>query len=324
MGYNKKAYIQTKDSFKAREDRARDEAYMRKAEIESLIPQVREINSLLARTGIDITLEIARGCENIEDRINALRDKNLELQRKRGELLVANGYPADYTQVKFACPKCQDTGFVGTKMCECFRRELIKNSIRISGIGALVDTQSFDSIELKYYADSPENLRKMKNNVEMLKKYAEGFKSSSENLLFMGGTGLGKTHLSTAIARVVIEQGYDVVYDTAQNILGDFEYERFGRGYNTDADERRTDKYFDCDLLIVDDLGTELTNSFTVSSLYNLINTRINMGKPMIINTNLLVKELRERYEDRIASRLMGEFALIMFTGKDIRLQKMM
>ncbi len=323
MGYNKKAYIQTKESFKAREDRARDDAFMRKCEVEAAIPEVREINNLLASTGAEIAIELAKGSKNIEARINALRDKNLALQTKRAELLTANGYPADYTKPKFRCDKCEDSGFVGTRICDCFHREVVENTIRNSGIGALVDTQTLESFDLKYYAYDPKTLAQMKGNLDQVKQYIDKFKPGSSSLLFMGATGLGKTHLSTVIAKSVIEKGYDVVYDTAQNILGDFEYERFGRGYNTDASEKTTDKYFDCDLLIMDDLGTELTNNFTVSCLYNLINSRINSGKPIIINTNLTGKELRERYDNRITSRLMGEFAILLFMGKDIRQQKM-
>ena len=323
MGYNKKAYIQTKEIFKAREDRARNDAFMRKCEVEAAIPEVKQINNALASTGAEIAIELAKGSHNIEERINALRDKNLTLQEKRAQLLVANGYPADYTKPKFKCEKCQDSGYVGTKLCECFHREVVENTIRNSGIGALVDRQSFDNFDLKYYSADPGTLSEMKYNLEILREYAEGFTTNRSSVIMMGATGLGKTHMSTAIAKVVIEKGYDVVYETVQNIMSDFEYERFGRGYNTDAEEKKTDKYFNCDLLIMDDLGTELTNNFTVSCLYNLMNSRINNHLPTIVNTNLTHNELRDRYEDRVTSRLMGEFVPIQFVGKDIRQQKM-
>ncbi len=323
MGYNKKAYIQTKEIFKAREDRARDDAFMRKCEVEAAIPEVKQINNALASTGAEIAIELAKGSHNIEERINALRDKNLALQEKRAQLLVANGYPEDYTKPKFKCEKCQDSGYVGTKLCECFHREVVENTIRNSGIGALVDRQSFDNFDLKYYSADPGTLSEMKDNLEILREYAEGFTTNRSSVIMMGATGLGKTHMSTAIAKVVIEKGYDVVYETVQNIMSDFEYERFGRGYNTDAEEKKTDKYFNCDLLIMDDLGTELTNNFTVSCLYNLMNSRINNHLPTIVNTNLTHNELRDRYEDRVTSRLMGEFVPIQFVGKDIRQQKM-
>lgn len=323
MGYNKKAYIQTREIFKNREERAREDAFMRKCEVEAAVPEIREINNSLASAGAEIAIELARGKENIEQRINALRDKNLALQERRAALLAENGYPADYLKPQFKCDKCQDTGFIGIDMCECFHREVIENTIRNSGIGALVDKQSFESFDLKYYSQDARCLNMMKNVYETLKEYAEKFTLNRNSVLMLGATGLGKTHLSTAIAKTVIELGYDVVYDTTQNILGDFEYERFGRGYNTDTEEKKTDKYFDCDLLIMDDLGTELSNNFTVSCLYNLINTRINKHLPTIISSNLTHKELKDRYEERITSRLMGEFVIMPFAGTDIRQQKM-
>lgn len=322
MGYNKQAYIQTKEIFKAREDKAKNDAFARKLEVESAVPEIRQINIELASAGAEIAIELAKGNENIEERINKLRDKNLMLQAKRAQLLSANGYPSDYTKIKYQCDKCEDTGFIGTKMCECFHKEVVRNTIRNSGIGALVDKQSFESFDLKYYMGNAQNLKAMKDISKTLKEYADDFTTSRKSVMMMGGTGLGKTHLSTAVAKVVIEKGFDVVYDTVQNILGDFEYERFGRGYNSDAEEKRTDRYFECDLLIMDDLGTELTNNFTVSCLYNLLNTRINKHLPVIINTNLTPKELRERYEDRITSRLMGEFIILPFVGNDIRQEK--
>ena len=136
-------------------------------------------------------------------------------------------------------------------------------------------------------------------------------------------TGLGKTHLSSACAKAVIDRGFDVVYESAQNIFSDFEYERFNRGYNTDAQNEKTARYFETDLLIIDDLGTEVTNQFTTACLYNIVNTRMCTGKGMIINTNLKKEELVAKYQDRITSRLFGEFEICLFMGKDIRSQKL-
>lgn len=323
MGYNKKSYLETKELFRKREQKARDDALLRKEEVYSAVPEIKDIDRLLASTAAEIAIEIAKGKYELEQRIDSLKDKNLALQKKRGEILVANGYPADYTKIKYQCERCEDTGAVGTSTCECFHREVVKASIRNSGIGALVDSQSFDSFELRYYANDKNVLSVMRDNFETLKAYADTFTEDSSSMLFIGPTGLGKTHLSTSIARCVIEKGYDVVYDTAQNVFSDFEYERFGRGYSSRDEDSRTDKYFDCNLLIIDDLGTEVTNAFTVACLYNLINSRTNSNKPTIINTNLNNNELKQRYDDRITSRLLGEFAIVMFSGTDIRQLKM-
>ncbi len=286
-------------------------------------PELEKIDRVLAETGLSILKEAAKGKEGLEERIEAIKEGNKSLLEARGAYLQSIGYPVDYTSVKYECEKCSDTGFVGTKMCDCLRRELVLAGYESSGIGGLIRTQSFESFSLDYYNRTPSELRNMQMILDTCKAYAERFsEANGESLFFCGTTGLGKTHLSTAIAKVLIERGFDVVYDSAQNIISDFEFERFGRGYGDDS-ESRTDKYFECDMLIIDDLGTEMANQFTVSCLYNIINTRINHSKSMIISTNLAQNEIRERYSDRITSRLFGDFMVMKFAGKDIRLQKL-
>ena len=181
--------------------------------------------------------------------------------------------------------------------------------------------QSFDNFELGIYSSDEENYKRMKMNLEIAKKYADGFTKGGENLLLMGKTGTGKTHISTAIAREVIRKGYDVIYDTTQNIISDFEIDRFKNAYS--QAEPKADKYLECDLLIVDDLGTEFITPFTVSTIYNLVNTRQNRGLSTIISTNLSPEELSRRYEDRIYSRLIGTgYRVLQFVGPDRRLTR--
>jgi len=200
-------------------------------------------------------------------------------------------------------------------------RALVMAGYESSGIGKLIRTQSFESFRLDYYTD-PSDLDTMRKVLEHCTNFVNEFSTdNARSMLFVGGTGLGKTHLSTSVAKAIIDRGFDVVYDTTQNILADFEYERFVRGYS-DNTGNRTAKYFDCDLLIIDDLGTEMSNQFTVACIYNIINTRINNSKSMIISTNLNQKEMRERFGERIVSRLFGEFMALRFAGKDVRLQK--
>jgi DNA replication protein DnaC len=164
----------------------------------------------------------------------------------------------------------------------------------------------------------------MEQVLETARRYVGLFSDEkSQNLLFFGQTGLGKTHLSSAIAKSLIDRGFDVLYETAQNLFGDFEDERFNRTYNTGMDEKKTDRYFECDLLIIDDLGAELSNQFTASCLYNLINTRQNAGKSCIINTNLTLNEIEKRYSQRIFSRLCGQYQVLQFTGRDVRMMKL-
>lgn len=324
MGYSNKSYAQAKAILDARRDKAQEEAQKNKDLIYAAVPEIKEIDGLLSSTAADLAIEIAKGPQNIEERINSIKEKNLALQARKKELLKANGYPEDHLKIKYHCEKCQDSGYVLTHICDCFKKELARCTLENSGIGKLAQTQSFESFDLKYYAQNTQELAIMRENFNNLKQYAEEFKLTSSSLMLMGKTGLGKTHLTTSVAKRIIEKGYDVVYDTAQNIMEDFQYERFSRGYGYSDDEKKTDKYFECDLLIIDDLGTEMVNNFTLSVIYNLINTRINKSKPMIISTNLSNKELMERYEERVTSRFMGEFSFVRFYGSDVRLQKLM
>ena len=181
-------------------------------------------------------------------------------------------------------------------------------------------TQTFESFDLSYYSAENGDRSRMQYNFDLLQKYAEQFDLQAKNLLFCGATGLGKTHLSTALARRVIERGFDVYYTTAIGMVSDFEHARFGRGEDRVAADPT--RYVDCDLLILDDLGTEVSNQFTNSCLYMVLNDRINLKRPTIINTNLSARELQTRYTDRIASRLLGEYYPILFVGTDIRRRK--
>jgi DNA replication protein DnaC len=319
MGYNRANYIKIREEFAGKNLRAKKEAEKRAEELHEKFPDIAAIDRVLYETGLKIFAEAMRGSKGLDERIEKLRAENAELRKIRGEFLISKGYPADYSSVKYECALCSDTGFVNDKMCDCMRRALILAGYESSGIGGLIRTQSFETFSLEYYRQTPEQYRNMKHIFDSSQNFAENFETQNgENLLFCGTTGLGKTHLSTSIAKVIIERGFDVVYDTAQNILSDFEYERFTRTYS-DLSEPKTQKYFDCDLLIIDDLGAEMTNQFTVSCIYNVINTRLNNKRSIIINTNLREKEIRERYNDRITSRLFGEFKAFLFYGRDIR-----
>ena len=188
-------------------------------------------------------------------------------------------------------------------------------------MGRLIEEQSFDNFDLSAYSFNPETYSKMSYVLSKAKDFAYNFgkQHKGQNLLFMGKTGTGKTHISTSIAKVLIENGYYVLYDTAQNIVSAFENDKFKSGFG--PYEPVSDKYLECDLLIIDDLGTEFVNQFTVSCLYNLFNTRRNRGLSTIVSTNLAPKELATKYEDRIYSRIVGsDYTVLFFEGKDFRL----
>lgn len=321
MGYRREDYIKANELLAERKRAAEALAARRLSDIHEKLPAIKEIDAELARTEHKIIDAIRLGPQGVKARMDELEAENLALTSKRASILSENGYPADYTEPEYFCPDCGDTGYVNGKMCVCKKRALVMAGYESSGVGALMGTQSFDTFSFDYY--TCEALTKAKNNYAVTKRYAENFSGKGDgNLLFAGATGLGKTHLSTSVAVAVIERGFDVKYETAQNLVGDFEDKQFRKAYSV-GDEDPTERYFDCDLLIIDDLGTEMTNQFTVSCLYNLINSRINRGKATIINTNLSSAELRRRYSDRITSRLFGEFSVLLFEGGDIRAAKL-
>ncbi len=322
MGYNAENCKKISEIYREKNFRAQKEAEARKEKLHMLFPEIAEIDKVLAETGMKIFSTALSGEGNIEERMAEFKRSNDELLAARREILVSNGYPADFSDLKFECDKCRDTGYVDGKMCSCMRRDLVMAGYESSGIGKLIAKQNFENFDLSYYKGS--EYEQMARVYENVKDFAKSFRENGgRNLLFIGMTGLGKTHLSSACAKTVIERGFDVVYESAQNIFSDFEYERFSRGYNTDEQGGKTQRYFECDLLIVDDLGTEMVNQFTTSCLYNIVNTRMCSGKAMIINTNLKRGELMEKYQDRVTSRLFGEFEVCLFVGRDIRSQKL-
>ena len=293
------------DAIATAEERNRDLA------IES--DEIRKIDAELSGTGLLLFKTACLGGD-----IDAIRARNMELQEKRRKILVKLGYPEDYTDVHYTCKVCSDTGFVGTKMCSCLKQLLITKNIQSSGMGNLIDKQSFDNFNLDVYKNNPEVYSRMERNLKLAKAYADNFASRRGNLLLIGTTGTGKTHISTAIAKAIISQGFDVLYDSVQNIVNDFERDKFRSGYNS---EQTSDKYNECDLLIIDDLGAEFVTQFSVSALYNLINTRQNKGLSTIISTNLSASELAGKYEGRIYSRIIGaDYTVLRFEGDDRRI----
>ena len=314
--YTRENYAKAKAEIEKRRLDAIATAEERNAELALESDEIRKIDKELSGTGLALFRAACMG----ED-ITPIKERNNQLMTERKALLVKLGYPEDYTEVHYTCKTCSDTGFAGIKMCQCLKEKLITMNIKSSGMGNLIDKQSFDNFSLEVYKNNPDNYARMERNFKIAKNYAEKFASHSGNLLLIGTTGTGKTHLSTAIAKTVISQGFDVLYDSTQNILNDFERDKFRSGYN--QTESASEKYLECDLLIIDDLGAEFSTQFSVSALYNLINTRQNKGLSTIISTNLSAGELAAKYEGRIYSRIIGaDYTVLRFEGDDRRIMR--
>lgn len=287
------------------------------SEVNEKIPQIAEINSQLFRTGKELISLITSTDEaDAPAKIEQLRRNNMGAQAISEQLLAENGYPPDYLDMHYKCDKCSDTGYVGDHFCDCFIKLCGNLSAEKLNKNARLRLCGFDTFSLSYYSGS--DLDTMKHIYEYAKQYAESFDTDSESILMLGKTGLGKTHLSLAIADTVLKRGYSAVYDSIINILQNIEREHFGREHSTET----YDKIMDAELLILDDLGTEYETQFNNSTVYNIINTRMNRCMPTIISTNLDYAEIRRRYDARVVSRITAVYRCLEFRGEDVRFQK--
>jgi len=313
----KNYYKEIEDAFRKKREAAEALRQIRLNEVHGASEEIRLLDLRLSQTGSRILSALQSGAD-AKEKVDEIRAENDAIRKKREKLMTQIGFPADYTGVKYDCERCADSGYVGIDMCDCMKNAIAEARLSDSELGRLAATQSFDDFDLSYYAPGEER-EAMKRNVQLIRAFAEGFTSKSEqSWLLMGGTGHGKTHISTALGVTVIKRGYSVEYKTVQSVMDDYQQVQFRGG-----DTSNIDKYYDCDLLIVDDLGAEMSTQFTVSCIYNLVNTRMNRRKPTVFSTNLTPSEIRERYNDRITSRLFGEFIPLQFKGTDIRRQRL-
>ena len=318
MSYFRKNVELVNREFEERRAKNRATQLSRLREVYSACPEIEQIDNELSKTGLKIFAVATSGKDMLDKALLEVRKSNEELLARRSFLLVKHGFDANYTDPIYDCEKCLDTGYIDAKMCSCYKHALTLKGYESSGIANLLKKQSFESFSLDMYPDEAKPT--MKNNYNKLKKFVDNFDNDKTNFLLVGGTGLGKTHLSTSVAKELVDKGYYVVYEIAQNIFADFENDYF-RDRFSDT-EMASERYLECELLIIDDLGTEIVTNRSLSYLYNIINTRINKNLPTLISTNLSAKELEGLYNQRIVSRLFGEFTIVKFEGLDVRKAK--
>ena len=285
-------------------------------------PRLAQIDQELRRTSAKVYAAAFRESQNPAQAMEKLKQENLSLQRERDWILESESIDPEDLEREPVCKTCGGSGWRGAMMCECLR-ELCRQEQKKELAQQLGPAkESFEKFRLDVYPDridpklqvSPRAL--MQRVYQSAVNYAKSFGPSSASLLFMGATGLGKTFLSGCIARAVADRGFAVCYVPAGKLFSDFETEKF----RLKEDGALTSEYFETDLLIIDDLGTEMTTQFTVSALYQIINGRLLSGKPTIVSTNLPDKELEARYSAQIASRLLGAYTLYQFCGNDVRM----
>ena len=287
------------------------------------LPRLKEIDRQLRMTMAMAAQAVFTSGGDVESAMEEAKNKNLSLQQER-ETLVRMYFEEGFLDDSPICSRCGGSGYVGAAMCECLA-ELCRQEQKKELTFLNVSRETFDQFRLDYYPDRIDrewgvNIRTiMEKTYQTCRKYAYGFTEKSGNLLFSGDTGLGKTFLSACIARTVADRGYSVVYESAGHLFGKLERAKFSGDENAREEVK---KYNECDLLIVDDLGTEMPGQFTTAALYALVNDRLLAGKPMIISTNLNTEDLSRRYSSQIASRLRGSFTRVAFLGDDIRVKK--
>ncbi len=323
MAYSEQVISRALARLEEERTRHEQENAARKSAVYQQLPRLREIDMELRATSARVMAASFRNGLDPADAIARLKEENLALQREREWLLESHDIDPDELGETEFCSECGGRGYNGAVMCSCLselcRQEQKKELSSLLGTGK----ESFDKFRLDVYPAQPDPVLGiaprdlMTNTLRRAQHYAKTFSLDSGSILMLGATGLGKTFLSACIARAVADRGFSVVYETAGRVFSDFEDEKFGRAAD---DAALTRKYLSCDLLILDDLGTEMTTQFTVSALYQLVNTRLLEGKPTIISSNLPDSAIEARYSPQIASRLLGMYELYQFSGKDIRL----
>ncbi len=324
MGYDGKLLHRAKVQYDADKQRRLELYLQRRDAIYRRQPRLGEIQRELAATTSRIIASALRRGTDPGPALGVLRDENLSLQQERAALLAQMGLPKDALDEQVNCPVCQDSGYAHGEVCRCLRSYYAR--LQRAELSTLLDlgNQSFDAFSLDWYSDQVDSAYGVspKANMEFVydvcADYAHNFGRHGGNLLLTGAPGLGKTFLSAAMAREVSDGGHSVVYDTAIHIFEQFESQKFGRddGGDTDTAVRRV---LQCDLLILDDLGTEMTTAFVQSALYQILNTRMMTGKATILNSNFSPEQIARRYSPQIASRIEGGYRVLPFFGQDIR-----
>lgn len=322
MGYGREIYLSAEKILRERRRKAQEEAEQRKAAFYRACPQAREADRRLASTAVRAAKAVLTGKE-ARGRLQKLKEENRAVQAEYGRLLAEHGLKPEDLKPRYACSKCGDTGYLDGRMCACMKSLLRSESYRRLNELTPLSLSTFDSFSLTWYPDKaregrPSDREIMGDTLRFCVAYARHFSTRSPNLIMTGGTGLGKTHLSLAIANSAIQKGFGVVYCSVGDLVKKLEDEHFGRGDGTDP----SGPLLSCDLLILDDLGTEFRSSFSSAAIYGIVNGRLLAKKPTIISTNLTVKEMMEYYSERFASRIIGSYRRVVFVGKDVRQQK--
>lgn len=315
--------------YERKRDDSKFKQQTRQKEVYEKIPRIKEIDEEISKTGFLISKAVLNDPDSYHEKLLEIKDKMNELAQEKAILLTENNIPVNYLDIIYDCEKCNDTGFIeNSKKCSCLKQLLIRRAYKMSNLDNMLEKENFKTFDINIFSTEKFNDEKLtpRENILEILQVCEGFcinfdKNNEENLLLFGTTGLGKTFMSNCIAKSLLDQGKIVIYQTAFNILDIISKTKF----NNDTSKENMMAYellFEADLLIIDDLGTELANSFTNSEIFNIVNSRLIKGQKTIISTNLEPSEIANVYTDRIFSRLFSQFTPLEFIGPDLRWER--
>lgn len=322
MAYTKEVYDLALSEMEKRRTKAEQELEKRREKFYAVCPAAQKNEEEIVKISVAAGRAVLSGSD-IREELSSLRDRSLVLQGQLSDMLEKNGFSQNWLEEWYECKLCGDKGYIDGRMCSCMKNLLKKISYDQLNMISPLSLSGFDSFSTSYYSDKPlspgkRSPREIMTKVEnYCRRYAENFSDESNSLIFQGDSGLGKTHLSLAIAQTVIEKGYGVIYVSAPAVFSKIEQEHFSAYSENRGDTERL--LTECDLLILDDLGSEFNSKYTASAIYNIINIRILSHRPTIISTNLTIPEIEKQYGSRLVSRVIGMLDRVEFVGTDIR-----
>ena len=305
---------------------SRHELDARKKAVYANIPELQEIDDAIVSNSIQTAKYMVMGNDM---QLEQLKQQNEQLSYQKIELLVEHGYPDNYLEPRYVCSDCHDTGYIGTEKCHCFKQAIVDLVYDQSNIKNVLEEQNFSTYNLSYYSDTyidPETnrtaLQNAKRVYQIARQFIDEFEVSYANILLYGNTGVGKTFLANCIAKELLDCGHTIIYLTSFQLFSILEKQAFSKNEDGYEAENQLSYILDCDLLIIDDLGTELSNSFTNTKLFLVINERHLRSKATIISTNLPIESIKSTYSERIYSRITSDYWCLKVFGEDIRLKK--
>lgn len=316
MSLSREQYDQIMRGYQACQSRNIYEANRRKREVCALIPEYRKLEDEVASASVERVRLLLDGNGGS---LTEYREKIARNAARRTELLRQHNFPADYLEPLYTCPDCKDTGYIDGEKCHCFRQQEITLLYEQSNIQEMLAKENFSVLSYEYY--DGEDLNRFQNAVNVSKDFIAGFDTHYQNLFFYGTVGTGKSFLSNCIAGELLASRHSVIYFSANAL-----FEKLSQYvFTTNSKEALYNYYkdlYNCDLVIIDDLGTEVTNSFVASQFFALLNERHLRQKSTIISTNLSLEELQDRYSDRVLSRITSNYSICKLSGQDIRIQR--